>query len=261
MIVMAVLVYLPVTAITAFGVLMITYHNLLDGFTAERIGVPNWVWVILHVTGTFTLFDGIDFSTGYCLIPWIGVMAAGYGFGAFWLLPPETRRNHLLGLGATLTMAFILLRSSNLYGDPLPWVEYEDKTNEIMSFLNCQKYPPSLLYLLMTLGPAIMALALFDRRVVPCGRPILVFGRVPLFFYLIHFLLIHGLAVALDCVLFGASPIANHICGDFDPEEPHGVDLPYVYLAWIVVVLAMYPLCYWFANVKKRHRWTWLSYL
>src|SRR5207249_3897668 len=142
--------------------------------------------------------DNLTFGTGYCLIPWMGVMAAGYAFGALFLLAPRERKKQLIGLGLALTAAFILLRWSNLYGDARHWSEQQSPAFTLFSFLNCTKYPPSLMYLLMTLGPAITAIGLFEGFTSRLARPLIVFGRVPLFFYLLHIPLIHGGMVLLD---------------------------------------------------------------
>src|SRR5262249_39124644 len=158
-------------------------HNLLDGLTAEQVGLPGWLWMILHSPAEeMPVVGGVTFGTGYCLIPWMGVMAAGYGFGSLWLLHQAVRRRRLAQLGAVLTLGFILLRAANVYGDPVPWSSQPSILFTGLSFLNCTKYPPSLLFLLMTLGPAILMLAIFDKPLRAIARPIVTFGRVPLFF-------------------------------------------------------------------------------
>src|SRR5262249_44063776 len=181
--------------------------------------------------------------TGYCLIPWTGVMAAGYGFGALLRFPRARRRLLVFLLGGVVTLAFVLLRAWNQYGDPRPWQTQSSFGWTVLSFLNCTKYPASLLYLLMTLGPALLALAIFDRPLGPLGRRVVVFGRVPFFFYLLHVPLIHGGAVLCDVARFGWSPLANN--GPwFRPDNiplNYGVSLPTVYLVWIAVEPADRP--------------------
>jgi uncharacterized membrane protein len=265
MIVLAPLVFLPVSAVATFGVVMIAFHNLLDGLSADRVGLPDWLWVILHQPGQATVVDHVTIGTGYCLVPWIGVMAAGYGFGSLLLLEPRVRQRELLGLGAALMVTFVLLRAVNLYGDPHPWsAQTRGSEFTLFSFLNCTKYPASLLYLLMTLGPAIFALGLFDRPLGPLARPIITFGRVPLFFYLLHIPLIHGVAVLCDYLRFGWSPQATDgpwaVQPDLVPSD-YGISLPMVYLVWVGVLLVLYWPCKWFAEVKRRRRDAWLSYL
>jgi uncharacterized membrane protein len=263
MVVLAGLVYLPTWFITFFGVVMITLHNLLDGLTAQQVGLPGWLWMILHRPGDEPIVDGITFGTGYCLVPWMGVMAAGYGFGTIMLLDRPVRRRRLYQLGTALTLGFIILRAVNVYGDPNPWREQSSLLWTVLSFVNCNKYPPSLLYLLMTLGPAILALGLFDRPLPALAGPLVTFGRVPLFFYALHLPLIHGGVVLLDYVRFGWSPFAGagpwNVDRDTLPPD-YGLSLPMVYVVWIAVVLVLYLPCRWFAGVKRRRRDAWLSY-
>jgi uncharacterized membrane protein len=288
MVVLSVLVYLPATVVTLLGVGMIGLHNLLDGLTADQVHLPGWLWVILHSPGDapvmdegtvgqvvnwarhllglgdVSVVDGITFGTGYCLVPWMGVMAAGYGFGTLLQLDRPQRRRRLFLLGTALTLGFVLLRAANVYGDPHPWAEQSSPLLTFLSFLNCTKYPPSLLYLLMTLGPAILALAFFDRPLGPLARPIVTFGRVPLFFYLLHIPLIHGGAVLCDTLRFGWSPLAAAGPWEIKPgavPEHYGLSLPLVYVVWIGVVLVLYLPCRWFAEVKRRRRDGWLSYI
>jgi len=190
-------------------------------------------------------------------------MAAGYGFGSLLLLERGKRRRRLLALGISLVLAFIIIRAINLFGDPIPWSQQQSKLFTFFSFINTFKYPPSLLFLLMTLGPAIAALALFDRNPGRLARPVIVFGRVPLFFYVLHLPLIHGLAVLFAYLRYGQAhwlfqPPSMSVT---PAPQDYGYGLPGVYLAWIAVILIMYPVCRWYAGVKKRRRAAWLSYL
>ena len=156
---------------------------------------------------------------------------------------------------------FILLRFSNLYGNPKPWVPQKNSLFTLLSFLDCHKYPPSLCYLLMTLGPALVVLALLDRGTPRWLQPALVFGRVPLFYYLVHLPLIHGLALAVNLLRFGrADWLFGNTEGVGIPADA-GFDLKGVYLAWLVVLLLLYPVCRWFAALKQRRRDAWLGYL
>jgi uncharacterized membrane protein len=264
MVVLSLLVYLPAWVATGFGVLLILLHNLLDGLTAEQVGLPAWLWVVLHRPGDAPVAGDVTFGTGYCLVPWAGVMAAGYGLGPLLRLDRDQRRRWLFRLGGGLVLCFVLLRAANIYGDPRPWVRQSDPLWTFLSFLNCTKYPPSLLYLLMTLGPALLALAYFDRPLGRLARPVVTFGRVPLFFYLLHIPLIHGAAALCDWLRFGWSPLAAAGPWEVRPQEVpggYGLGLPLVYLVWAGVVLALYPPCRWFAGVKRRRRDGWLSYL
>jgi uncharacterized membrane protein len=264
MVALSALVFLPTPLIALFGVVMIAGHNLLDKLTAEDLRLPEWLWIVLHRPGEAPVVDGFTLGTGYCLIPWVGVMAAGYAFGTMLQLAPGVRRRAVGALGLALIAAFVVLRALDFYGDPNHLTGQPTVVRSCLSFLNCTKYPPSLLYLLMTLGPAIFALALFDRPLSPLARPIVTFGRVPLFFYLLHIPLIHGLAVLLDWARFGWSPLATGGPWDLRPglvPDTWGVNLPVVYLLWVAVVVVLYFPCRWFAEVKRRHRSGWLSYL
>jgi len=263
MIVLAALVKLPLHWTVAFGLLMIVSHNAFDAVTPEELGWFGPWWAVLHTGDDVPLFGGWSINPYYPLIPWIGVMAVGYGFGKWMSMDRWRSRSRLLLLGLSLFALFVGLRYSNVYGDPDPWRSYPDPAFTVLSFLNCHKYPPSLLYLLMTLGPAIILLALLEG----CSRYrfgfLQVFGRTPLFFYLIHLYLIHLSAVALAYVTDGpTSAVAGG--GIWSPNLPkdYGYSLPMVYLFWLYMLLIMYPLCLGFETVKRRKsHWKWLKYL
>jgi uncharacterized membrane protein len=259
MIVLAGLVHLPLGAVAAVGIAMIAGHNLLDGVTPESLGRWAPLWILLHVQAPIPLRGDQIFFVIYPLVPWIGVMAAGYAFGRLLQRPAEERRRLLIRLGAGLTAAFLVIRAINVYGDPAPWAVQESVGRMVLSFLNTTKYPPSLLFLLMTLGPAIALLPFFERLHGPLARMVTVYGRVPLFFYVLHLFLIHALALLVG-TLAGFEPGSFLRVWMFLPET-WGYGLPTVYLVWAGVVLALYPLCRWFAGVKARRREAWLSYL
>jgi uncharacterized membrane protein len=260
MVVLAGLIHLPLWAVTTFGIAMIFGHNALDGIKPENLGAWAGLWNVLHVRGTFQLTPSFSFFVLYPLIPWVGVMAAGYGLGAVYQQPPDVRQRWLFRLGLGATIAFVLLRLSNVYGNLTPWTHQPRPLFTFLSFLDCTKYPPSLCYLLMTLGPGLIVLSLLERRVPNALRPFLVFGRVPFFYYMLHIPLIHGLAVFANLVRFGSAGFS------FDPSAPPpppdaGFSLLIVYLVWLSVVLALYPACRWFAELKHRRRdLAWLSY-
>ena len=211
MIALAALIFLPTRLVGAFGVAMIATHNLLDGVSAAGLGRFRPLWLVLHEVGMIRLPDGLVVLVGYPLVPWIGVMAAGYAFGELLLREPERRRRTLFLLGLGLMAAFVVLRALNVYGDPRPWSVQGSPLFTALSFLNCTKYPPSFLFLLMTLGPAIAALAIFDRSPGSLGRSLVTFGRVPLFFYLLQWPVVHGLAVAVAAAARPADGLALSI--------------------------------------------------
>ncbi len=219
--------------------------------------------VLLFRPGVLPLPGGVSLLVGYPLLPWFGVIAAGYGFGEVIRLDPARRRAIMLGTGLGLIALFIALRASGFYGDPNPWTTQRTPLLTALSFLNCTKQPPSLLFVSMTLGPALVALAVFDRVGVrgPFGRALVTLGRVPLFFYLLQWYVIHPLAV-LAAIARGL-PVAwlcsNTFLSNAPPEWP--LSLPAVYAVWAAVLVFLYFPCRWFAGVKERHRGGWLSYL
>jgi uncharacterized membrane protein len=260
MIVLAALVWLPTPLVLGFGVVMIVGHNLLDGIRSAH---P--LWVILHGPGVVVNRPGFVVFASYTLVPWVGVTAVGYALGQIFRWDRERRRAFLLRSGLTLTAAFVALRAFNVYGDPIPWSPQPSTALTVVSFLNATKYPPSLVFLLMTLGPALVALYLLDPGTPRILQPALVFGRVPLFYYILHFSVVHLLAVLVSCAQNGAahwmfeSPDLGSY--PFTPPPGWGVSLPVIYLLWMLVVVLLYPACRWFASVKYRRRDGWLSYL
>jgi uncharacterized membrane protein len=263
MVVLAGLVFLPMWGVALFGASLIVLHNACDGIQPEAWGPFGWLWNILHRGGSFSLAPGYSFNAAYPLVPWIGVMAIGYAFGPVLLQEPQLRRKWMLRTGVALTLLFVVLRWTNRYGNPRPWTAQSDLLFTVFSFIDCHKYPPSLLYVLMTLGPALVLLSLCDRPTPRLLRPLLVFGRVPLFYYLLHLPLIHGLAVLTAWLRYGRadwlfhSPFANQ---SVVVPKDNGFDLPVIYGVWIGVVLLLYPACRWFAGLKARRRDAWLSY-
>ena len=260
MIVLSALVYLPDWAVTAFGVLMIATHNLFDS-----IASTNPFWIMLHQPGFILDTPRYAVFVAYPLIPWIGVTAVGFGLGRVYGWPAERRKTFLLRLGVALTAAFVVLRAINSYGDPVRWSQQKSAVFTVLSFLNTTKYPPSLLFLLMTLGPAMLALYAFEAGTPPLLKPALIIGRVPLFYYILHIPLIHLIAVAVCYARYG------HVYWMFQSPSPAqypitpppgwGLSLPALYLIWGIVVLLLYPLCRWYARLKQRRSYFWLSYV
>lgn len=248
---LAALIWLPRRVIAAVALLLLVGHNLLDGIRAEELGEAYWAWNVLHESGLVPLGDGASLYVLYPLIPWIGVIAAGYVLGPVMQLEGGTRQRLLFMLGAAVTLGFVALRVTNLYGDPVPWTVQETWLSTFLSFINCEKYPPSLLYLMMTLGPALMLLASFEHVRGSFADVLATFGRVPFFYYVIHIYLIHGLAVATTLAVTGALTSTPTI----------GLSLAGVYLVWLLVLLVLYPICRWFAGVKEHGTGRWWSYL
>ena len=261
MIALAPLARLPVPWLAALGILMIAGHNLFDVVEAADWGSLGWLWTILHQPGMLTVGSGAGFFVLYPLIPWIGVMTAGYAFGRLATLPSARRDRTYLVLGAALVAAFVLLRLGNGYGDPAPWTAQETPWRTALSFLNTTKYPASLLFLLMTLGPAIALLPALERMRGPLAEILLTIGRVPLFFWLLHVPLIHLVALAFSLARYG-EVIPWLIRNPPTPlPEGYGYGLTVVYAVTLAAIAVLYPLCRWFAGVKRRRRDRWLSYL
>lgn len=260
MIVLSLLVHLPLTTIATFGVLLIVGHNMLDPIRAS-----NPLWSILHAPNFAVNTAQHSVFVGYPLIPWIGVTATGFSLGAIYHWTQQRRKAFLFWLGLGLSGAFVILRATNLYGDPIPWTTQESPVFTALSFLNTCKYPPSLLFLLMTLGPALIFLGAVDGRTPTLLRPALSFGKVPMFYFLVHFVLIHLIAVVVCFLRYGdahwmfESPSMSQFPVTFPPGW--GFPLPVVYLLWIGVVFSLYPLCCWFTAVKQRRSGPLLSYL
>jgi uncharacterized membrane protein len=254
MVLLSALVYLPVRVVGAIGVTICVFHNLLDGVPMPESVALKTVWSILHVQG-FVPFGQVH----YPLIPWVGVMAAGYALGSVFQATPDVRQRVLLGLGGSMVALFLALRLINTYGDPVPWTTQSDHLRTLMSFLNVRKYPPSLDYLLVTLGPALLLLACLENARGWFANVMQVFGRVPLFFYLFHLALAHLAAGLLAMWMGYGNAVLNNIMFDFPRDW--GVSLPAVYLAWAFVIVTLYPACRWFGELKSRRRDWWLSYL
>ena len=261
MILLAALVYLPISWLLALSTVIIVFHNSLDRVRVSGTAAP--LWSLLHQPGLLT-FSGKTFLISYTVLPWIAVMAAGFCFGRVLYYEPDVRRRFMRRIGLISIAAFIILRAINAYGDPAPW----SSQRFVLSFLNGTKYPASLDFLLMTLGPAFLVLAWFDMHPPSRQNPLIVFGRVPLFYFVLHFYLIHALAVLLAWLRYGNNALTfmfNPLPSMGGPKQlfpPNfGYSLWAAYLIWIVVVALLYPLCRWFAKVKSTRRSWWLSYL
>ncbi len=259
MIVLAGLLRFHWAVAAAFGGLLIVGHHAFDGIQAGPL------WSLLHGPGVVLNLPGHIVFAAYPLVPWIGVTAVGFAAGGLYGLESGRRRAALLYGGLAMIGAFVALRLLNGYGDPAPWSGQASRLSTFLSFLNTTKYPPSLLFLLMTLGPAWLLLRIADRGVPAGWRPAVTMGRVPLFYYGAHFFLLHLLAVVICLMRYGTahwmfeSPdLARY---PFTPPPGWGYPLPVVYTVWLLVVGSLYPLCRWFGRLKRERPDGWLSYL
>lgn len=260
MIVLAGLIWLPRRAIAAIALVMILGHNLLDGIRVQDLGGFGAWWAVLHQQYFIRMGETFGLFIVYPLIPWIGVMAAGYLVGMYFTRDAEIRKRALMTIGAVAVSLFVILRLTNVYGDPNPWQSQErGELFTFLSFLNVSKYPPSLMFLCMTIGPVLLFLPSLERARGWLTRTVVTFGRVPFFFYMLHVGIIHMLGILWWYPRFGSIGWWFGSPTNWPPGyEPN---LVVAYVVWVIVIGIMYFLCRWFAGVKQRRRDWWLSYL
>ncbi|MEE9364967.1 MAG: heparan-alpha-glucosaminide N-acetyltransferase domain-containing protein [Cellulophaga sp.] len=266
MLCLAPLIYIPRKLILLIGVVIVSGHNLLDGVIVEGSSVSSIIWYLLHQNKFLPINDSFAFYFYYPVIPWIGLILLGYCFGALYHKDynAETRKKWLLRLGIGSLGLFFVLRGINVYGDLVPWSIQKDLSYTVLSFFNITKYPPSLIFLLMTMGPSLLLLHLLESKKNRITNFFLVFGKVPLFYYFLHVFVIHLLAMIIhvllggywkDLILTGASFMNATL-------STYGYPLWIVYIAWISIVLLLYPICkkYMIYKANNRSKW-WLKYL
>ena len=266
MIVLAAIIYMKRVYILLTGVLLIAAHNLLDNVHVPGNGIASFLWSFLHepadfVVGRFNIF------VRYPVLPWIGIMAIGYFFGELYNPGYDAvkRKITLLYTGAGAMALFIILRSYNLYGDAAQWSMQKDTMFSMLSFFNVTKYPPSFLYTLITLGPAMIFLSMAEKPLNTVTEKIVVFGRVPFFYYVIHLYLIHLFAM-IGAIIAGynwSDMILQDRVNRVAALKGYGFNLLIVYLVWMALILFLYPCCKWFDRYKRNHQSTkpWLTYL
>lgn len=268
MITLSALVFLPNMLILAIGLALVFGHNLLDSIQVQGNNLSDIAWYALHHSQAVIL-AGHVVSIVYPVLPWIGLMALGYACGVLYTagFSPERRKHLLLAIGIGATLLFILLRGFNHYGEPTNWhVQQGSSLFTAMAFLNTTKYPPSLQFLLMTMGPALVFLSLSESLIsrISLIKPVLTFGRVPFFFYIVHLYLIHALAMLWLSYsgrdwheyILSFTALRSGTLSDF------GLSLSGVYLVWILVIALLYPICSWYQKYKENNpsKW-WLRFL
>lgn len=274
MIALAALIFLPTRAVAAIGIAMIALHNLLDGIqvppATSMAGTPSpgaleKLWLVLHQPGFVPLFQDTKMFVAYPLVPWIGVMAAGFALGTIYAWEAERRRRFLFRLGLAALGVFVVIRAINVYGDPQPWTTQPSAIFTSLSFLNTTKYPPSFLFLLMTLGTALLILAFVDgvKRDRFLNQIIITFGRVPLFYFILQMFAAHGFGVLLNYL---AGKSISYFFLNFPDSATAappdaGFDLWVVYAVWLVGLFVLYPLCLWYGRIKQRRRGFPFNYL
>ncbi len=259
MIFLAGFVYLPKKTVTWIGIIIIAGSNLLDGlFPVSNYSIPGELWQSIH-SQILWLPGGLSVLIAYPILTWIGVMAAGFGLSSIFSWDPQRRQRFLFQLGGGLLALFLILRWLNFYGDPQPWQSGDSWLRTIISFMNVEKYPPSLLFLSVTLGLSLPILAIVERFKTPLHNAMVTIGRVPLFYYVVHIYFVHIMAMIAG--MFQGFPASAWLVPILYKPEGYGFGLPVVYLVWIGVVIALYPACKWFAKIKAEKKSWWLSYL
>lgn len=269
MVAMSLLLRLPFKAILALGLIIVLGHNLLDIPESAEGFKANLVWMFFHRAGVFPLGGGYSLFILYPFLPWMGLMFLGYCAGVFFSsnYSPEQRGRILTRLGLGIVLLFVVLRFVNIYGNPAPWSAQKNAALTLLSFLNLNKYPPSLLYMCMTIGPALLMLAGLERMNNGVTRVLRTYGRTAFFYYLIHFYLIH--LISTICFFARGHSLGEAIGFATKNQFPflfvmpgEGVNLTLTYLIWVLIVAGLYPLCKWYDRYKTGHpeKW-WLSYL
>ena len=261
MMVLSAIIFLPFKIILTIGISILLWHNLLDKIHVPGNDAKAFIWDILHDPRGLSFF-GHPIFTGYPVLPWIGIITLGYCFGSFYTkgFDPVKRKKALIFIGSVAIVWFIILRAANIYGDQQFWSSQRSGFYTFLSFMDVTKYPPSFLYALITIGPGILFLAFAENMRNGFTKFVSVYGRVPMFYYLLHIYLIHLLALlAAELTGFGWRSMIVDI---FPRLEGYGFPLIAVYGIWVGVILLLYPLCRWYDKYKTGHKekW-WLSYL
>jgi uncharacterized membrane protein len=264
MVLLGLLVWVPLRVILVIGLIIFFGHNLLDSAEAARKGDVGVMWSLAHRVGFFALPGNRMLMVLYPFVPWMGIMFLGYCLGK-WFEPSAAaniRRKRLVVLGLALIALFVILRTLNGYGDPTPRQEFDNLQSNFFSFMNVQKYPPSLMFSSITIGIGLLLLALFEKVRNPFTQILNVYGRVPFFYYILHFLLIHaGCVIVFYAQGYGPADIRtpNNIILFRPPTL--GYSLWITYLIWLALLAVLYPLCKWYDKYKSTHSYWWLSYL
>lgn len=266
MIFLAGIIHLPFKAILLVGFVLIAGHNLLDGIHVPGNTLSAFGWALLHEQNFFN-WAGKNVLVGYPILPWLGIIALGYCFGTLYAptVTTEKRKKWLMNIGSTAIILFIIIRFINIYGDPNPWSSQSSALNSFLSFIKVTKYPPSLLYSLVTLGLAIFFLVFTEKTNNLLSKIISVYGRVPMFYYIIHIYLLHFVTMVAAGLFTSFSWkvwILKEPLWFTETLKGYGFSLGIVYLVWAAIVISLYPLCKWYDKYKQSHKekW-WLSYL
>jgi uncharacterized membrane protein len=265
MVCMSLLIHLSYRVVLIVGLIIVFGHNVTDAFALTPQDTLYSFWGLLRQSAFYNATPTTVVWIPYPLLPWLGIMIMGYCLGKLYTdFDAEKRQKLLLRIGLLAVGLFILLRAINAYGDPAPWSVQKNVVFTVMSFLNTTKYPVSLIYTLMTIGPVLIILSFLERINLPALKPLVVFGRVPMFYYIIHFYVIHIASLFFFMHKTGRSfsEIDFHFNKSFGGITPEGgYALGWVYVAWLVLVILLYPLCKWYNDYKSTHKQWWLSYV
>ncbi len=267
MVVLSLLIYLPKKLLLVIGLTLVAGHNLLDKVIAQGDSLDSIIWYILHQFKFLPVGDGQMIAFAYPVIPWVGLIVLGYCFGSFYTkdFNIKVRKKWLLALGLSSIALFFILRGINIYGDLVPWAIQDTSTKTIISFFNVTKYPPSLSYLLITIGPALLFLYGIEKVKNKITNFFLVYGRVPLFYYFLHILVIHVIAI-IGLLISGDDwhkmILDSNAWKTGSLATGYGYSLFVVYMVWFGVIALLYFPCkkYMIYKANNKGKW-WLSYL
>jgi uncharacterized membrane protein len=262
-IVLSLLLKLKPGIIGAIGILLIFSHDLLSGIKLPENQAAAFLASVLFRPGMFNLTSGLSFFTAYPLIPWLGIMLTGFACGEFFEKPAERRKKIFLQAGSLCIFLFVVIRLANYYGDPAPWSVQKTPFFTFLSFINVSKYPPSLLFTLLFTGLTFIILYISEKADQKLAGTLSVYGKVPFFYFIVHLYLIH---ILMFLMLFlqgkGMNDLVFGVFENGRPKTGVGVNLTGIYIIWISVVVALYPLCRWYGKFKEEHREkVWPRYL
>lgn len=262
-IILSMMLKLSSKTIASIGLLIIFSHNLFPFIPFAQSSVLKTGLSLFFMPGAFPLSSHAVLVMAYPPIPWLGIMLVGYAAGSLFELPDIKRRNIFFKISSAALLLFVIIRLINFYGDSVPWTVQKSNMFNFLSFMNLTKYPPSLLFCLITLGIMFLMLAFADQAKNKLIKIISVYGKVPLFYFIVHFFMIHFILLAILLLQDFQWSQLEFASGTFG--RPKGIEsgLPLwaVYLIWITVVTALYKPCKWFGNYKATHKQWWLKYI
>ena len=254
-IILGLLLKLPSRIIGIAGIIIIFGHNLLQGVNLPANSAVSFIFSVLFRPSLFQITPSFSFYTGYPVIPWLGIMLAGFACGELFEIPAERRNKILIKTGLSILALFIIIRFINIYGDPAPWTKQKSTLFTFLSFINTTKYPPSLLFTLMIIGITFVLLFLSDKVKNKFTEIFSVYGKVPLFYFVIHLYIIHALMfVMLFLQGIKGKELQFGVFNNGRPKTGGGVDLAIIYLIWLGVVIILYPVCKWYGRYKSEHK-------